>query len=123
MKVYVITKGCYSDYHICGVCLDKKKAKEIAEAVSEEPRSLYEARVEEYDTDQFETQKLRFVVEYYSHKWTAEYDDYDFWKEYSENTVKDSHNFIVYADSPEQAIKIAQDMRAEYLAKKKGIID
>lgn len=28
-KVYVITKGCYSDYHICAVTLDKEKAERL----------------------------------------------------------------------------------------------
>lgn len=27
MKVYVITKGIYSDYHICAVAMDEEKAK------------------------------------------------------------------------------------------------
>lgn len=30
MKVYVITKGEYSDYMICDVTLDKEHAKKIA---------------------------------------------------------------------------------------------
>lgn len=30
MKVYVITKGIYSDYHICGVALDKERANRLA---------------------------------------------------------------------------------------------
>ena len=27
--VYVIAKGCYSDYHICAVTLDKEKAERL----------------------------------------------------------------------------------------------
>lgn len=27
MEIYVITKGTYSDYHICALTLDKEKAE------------------------------------------------------------------------------------------------
>ena len=117
MKVYVITKGCYSSYHIVGVCLDKKKAKEIAEAVSEEPRSLYEARVEEYDTDAFVT-GLKYYVSYVDGIWYAGIDDYD---EHQSNYAYSDKSFIVYAKDKEHAVKIAQDMRAEYIAKESGV--
>ena len=119
MKVYVIEKGAYSDRHIVGVCLDKKKADEIAKAISV---NIYnQAYVTEYDTDQFIISPLRWTVGYYTHKWSAEYDDYNLHTQYTESTALNRHNFIVYADTKEQAIKIAQDLRAEYLAKKKGI--
>ena len=50
MKVYVITKGAYSDYHICGVSLDKNLADKIAERCSD----IYgDADVEVYDTEEF----------------------------------------------------------------------
>lgn len=52
MKVYVITKGDYSEYHICGVSLDKADAKVIAEKCSDE--YVGEAKVEEYDSDEFQ---------------------------------------------------------------------
>lgn len=50
MKVYVITKGAYSDYHICGVSLDKNMADKIAEGCSD---SYEDAEVEVYDTEEF----------------------------------------------------------------------
>ena len=114
MKVYVITKGYYSDYHIVGVCLDKKKAKEIAEAVSD----LYEAYVEEYNTDAFVT-GFRHHVNYVDGIWRAGIDDYD---KHQSNYAYSDKSFIVYAKDKEHAIKIAQDMRAEYLAKQEGVI-
>ena len=118
MKVYVITKGAYSDYRIVGVSLDKKRAKEIAKAVDESKESwLYEARVEEYDTDLFAT-CLRYLVNYVHNRWEATVDDYD---EHQTNYAYHDKSFIVYAKDEEHAIKIAQDMRAEYLAKQKGI--
>ena len=118
MKVYVITKGCYSDYRIVGVSLDKKRAKEIAKAVDDSKESwLYEARVEEYDTDLLAT-CLRYHVSYIQGRWEAGADDYD---EHQTNYMYNEKSFVVYAKDEEHAIKIAQDMRAEYLAKQKGI--
>ena len=34
MKVYVLTEGCYSAYHIIGVTLDEEQAKIAADALS-----------------------------------------------------------------------------------------
>lgn len=50
MKVYVITRGAYSDYHICGVSLDKNLADKIAEGCSDK---YEDADVEVYDTEEF----------------------------------------------------------------------
>lgn len=50
MKVYVITKGDYFDYHICGVAVDKNMADKIAEGCSSD---YDEAMVEVYDTEMF----------------------------------------------------------------------
>lgn len=58
MKIYVVTEGEYSDYHICAVFDDKKKA-ELYCAVREEKDFLDnkcyvfgdEYMIEEYDTD------------------------------------------------------------------------
>ena len=35
-KVYVVTKGEYSDYHICRVFLDKEEAEKYKESISDE---------------------------------------------------------------------------------------
>lgn len=120
MKVYVIEKGVYSDAHIVGVCLDKDKAKYIAKVISGES-SYSKAYVSEFDTDQFITQKPRWLVSDYTREWRAIYDDYNTYSKYSDNTRIDNHNYVIYADSAEQAIKITQDMQAEYLAEKNGV--
>ena len=44
MKVYVVTSGEYSDYHICGVTLDKPLAERWAE--------VEQGSAEEYETDE-----------------------------------------------------------------------
>lgn len=50
MKVYVITKGAYSDYRICGVSLDKEEAQTIAQLCSD---GWGTAEVETYDPKEF----------------------------------------------------------------------
>lgn len=49
MKVYIVTSGIYSDYHICAV-FDNKESAELYCAVHE--RDLDEPSVEEYDTEE-----------------------------------------------------------------------
>jgi hypothetical protein len=51
MKVYVITKGSYSDYHICSVCLDRETAERRMKLFSD---NFDEAEIEEFDTDEYE---------------------------------------------------------------------
>ena len=46
MKIYIITKGCYSDYHICNVTADYEKAKRYKEAYSD---NWGEACIEVYE--------------------------------------------------------------------------
>ena len=50
MKVYVITNGMYSDYHICCVCLDREGAERRQKLFSD---SFDEAEIEEFDTDEY----------------------------------------------------------------------
>ena len=49
MKVYVITEGSYSDYHIVGVTLDRDKAERAAKLV--EGVCSY-PEIEEWETDE-----------------------------------------------------------------------
>lgn len=47
MKVYVVTQGAYSDYHICGVALTEEDAQVMAKRFD---RSWDHSEIEEYDT-------------------------------------------------------------------------
>ena len=51
MKVYVITAGVYSDYHICCVCIDRETAERRKKLFSDK---YDEAEIEEFDTDEYE---------------------------------------------------------------------
>ncbi len=64
MKIYVITEGDYSDYHIVGVTLDRKKAETYCWVARS---NYYVPNVEEYDTDLFgdiESRKAYSVIMY-----------------------------------------------------------
>ena len=119
MKVYVIQKGQYSDRTIVGVTETEEEAKEVVHAIDDD------AWITEYDTKQFKTHLIRFVVEertWYDGNWYAEYDQYDLYKEYKESCCAYDNTYVVYAESKDTAIKIAQDIRAQYLAEKEGIV-
>ena len=47
MKIYIVTKGSYSDYHICGVAVDLKEAERLQNINTDEWDM---ARIETYDT-------------------------------------------------------------------------
>ena len=122
MKVYVIITGVYSDWCIVGVTETEEEAKQICKAIShDDDRWTDNVYYLEFDTKQFKTSKLRFVVEYDGRYW-PKYDKYDDFKLFTETSEIYEDFWVVYADTEEQAEKIAQDMRAERLAKEAGVV-
>lgn len=123
MKVYVIEKGIYSDRHIIGIVETEAEAKNVIKAIKCGSYDDDSISYEEYDTHQFADKRFRYNVTDYAGDWEAEYDEYDLWDKYKENTCESFGSYIIYANSPDQAIKIAQDMRAEELARKNGLTE
>lgn len=129
MKVYVITKGVYSDYHICGVAVDREIAEKLVPLFSDK---LYDAHIEEYDTDrplQCLAGRFPFTVYFYRDGDVIAYNKMES-NEFQENIIKsydDNENryvemFVsVVATNSTHAIKIACDKRAQYLAEKAGV--
>lgn len=132
MKIYVITKGCYSDYHICAVATDPEKAKKLAEIYTDRYDN---AEVEEFDTDNtidLLSGRLPYSVVFSGTgvvvggpALEAEYTK-DFapgvnvwgaqlWWPTERLQVK------VYAPDKETAVKIAAEKRAEFLAQRAGL--
>lgn len=115
MKVYVIENDYYSDRHIIGVTETEEEAKKICDAI-------YDCEYSEWDTNHFQVNQIRFEVTHFSgDEWVAELD------RYHDDSNGESYCYydgcyIVFAMTPEQAIKIAQDMEAEIKAKKAGIV-
>lgn len=129
MKVYVITKGEYSDYHICSVCLDKEEAERRLKLFSSD---WEDAMIEEYDTDVAnEYEKLgdkivrvdgrkKWIVRVYNGMTniiSSEIDEFDVGSDNMMNTPSCSSygawSVRVFAHSEEEAKKIAYDKIAE----------
>lgn len=123
MKIYVITKGEYSNYYICGVAVDREKAETLARIYSDK---WEKADVEEYDTDNYNPVlegKTAYRVLFLKNGdvdrvMTPEYD-------FFEPIVENIHYWTgatlsvgVYADDEKSAIKIASEKRAKFLAEK-----
>lgn len=122
MKVYVITSGCYSDYHICSVNLDKNKADELAKKYSTRYDS---ANIEVFDTEE-EEEVLKFenvyVCWYYEKNDEIKVNESEFsYFEYDDLKVsKTGYGLVTYvlANTKDDALKIASDKFAKYRAEK-----
>jgi len=118
-KVYIITKGAYSDYHICAVASDKNMAEKLCRAYTDNDR--HKAWIEEYDlNERLEDVRIMYCVEITDDGVEVCENDY----ENKEFEYGDRGDFTAYvfARDQEHAVKIAQDRRAEYLAKKEGVV-
>lgn len=132
MTVYVITKGTYSDYHICAVATDKQHAEKLAKIYTD----IYDdAKVEEYDTDapaDLLAGRVPYEVVFrgdgsvYRSTSRAEC-DWVFRPRIEELDPKmlfsspGSLLVCLYAPDEEAAVKVAAEKRAEYLAQKEAI--
>lgn len=136
MKVYVVTSGEYSDYHIDAVFIDRDLAYKYATVRQLKDKwSGYD--VETYDTDDIkiadvnaEEEEIRPHIAYrceFLLNGTLQ-EGRDVVKNTWDEPVGESRyskNIVVYVPkgdkSVEECIKIAQDMRAKYLAEKLGL--
>ena len=126
MKIYVITNGIYSDYHICGVATDYETAEKIRKHTS---GRYDESRIEEYETDTW-SDIVRIGGIYHVNKYGAHLqasrEDYDVDAAYNKrNVVIDYGNGAkgvnVIARDEDHAKKIASDLFAKYDAEKNGL--
>lgn len=122
--VYVITKGRYSDYHICAITMDENRAERMKKLYSDR---YDEARIETYVLDEDKTTGSIYYVEFENDGPAAvrmnEYTEYD---NYDNGPVVDSwYNPIrVYVRAKDEAyaLKVAQDKYAEWKAEKAGVV-
>lgn len=122
MKIYVITKGCYSDYSICAVSTDKEEAKVLAEIYTDRYDT---ATIEEYDTENnAEVIKYREVFKCVYEKQTK---SIKVEETYYDNAAKGIMNYkkclitFVRANTPEEALKFASDRFSKYIAEKMNL--
>ena len=120
MIVYVITKGDYSDYHICGVALDKGRAEIIRKLMTDK---WDEANIEEYDTEKFSDVsdgESLYRVEYEYGAVTVENSlcEYDYSERNKVFETVHGYRCHVLAKDEEHAIKKALDLFAKYRYRK-----
>lgn len=128
MKIYVVTDGDYSDYHICGVCTSRKTANELKDYVNRNEYS--DARIEIYETDVWEdilnVGGFYEVVRRDDGSLYVNREEYDIEECYkTRNHVKRSkwrniYTYVVARDE-DHAKKIASDLFAKYMAEKEGL--
>lgn len=136
MIIYVITKGSYSDYHICDVTIDKARAEKLRKFYTDDCDA---AEIEEYDTDQsrvsdaklnrlipvyrvYITEKGRCSVSIKEYHDSIElYNDRFELKEQPTGTGHLAFTAFLTARDGEHALKIAQDQRAKMLAQWFGL--
>ena len=128
MKVYVITRGIYSDYTIMGVTLDKDKAEKMKTAFSD---GMYGATIEEYETDEYNwVEKPLWYVCFYKDVAPVAIRDiygvgghpYPFVKKVHYKNSTQTHTVYVQAQDEAHALKIAEDELAMYKAREAGIV-
>lgn len=123
MKVYVITKGEYSDYHICAVATDYEKACILQKRFSDKYDT---AEIEEFDTEDFNdiyAKKILYSVRFDSNGtvtnvYERDIDCFD----PKDNPVQMCWGkevlVYVFAFDKESAVKIAAEKRAMELSKR-----
>ena len=126
-KVYIVTAGTYSDYHIVGATLDRKQAELACEVYGWKDSLGYSIDIEEYDLDIFNGIKKEDHIYRVTIWENGGYSVKDERGCYYLNPINDEdmawgdYTVTVVARDEAHALKIAQDKRAEYLARKEGI--
>ena len=121
MIIYVITRGEYSDYHICAVTTEKEVAEDLKRKFSDR---WDEARIEKYDTETYKLYKFEKMYCCYDANGIiiASETEYDFFETF---TIKKNINgdlwVYVNADNEQDALKIASDKFAKYRAEQLGL--
>lgn len=134
-KVYIITAGSYSDYHIVAVFLEKVKAEQFQDIHNSRIcYSSQECRIEEYSicVDMSLAGKQLYCVCVNSLGSIYAYDTCEATLNRADEIgiVKEEQGFLecfiavpMDEDEPEEyARKVASDLFAEYKARKEGII-
>lgn len=125
MKIYVITKGEYSDYHICAVVKDYDKAQILQKKFS---GNFGIAEIEEFDTEVYNdvcADKDLYIIRFDKNgnvKNVYIEDDWDYFdpEDNPVNIYSNDNSVVVYvlAFNEESAIKIAAEKRAIELVKR-----
>lgn len=124
---YAVTDGDYSDYHIIAITDNKERAENIKKLYS----SKYsEPMIEEFFDEEAKSEVLYDVLYNTDGSYNVTLQTFD--KKYFSdiNIIRENilcnhwwkYQVLVIAKDKNHAIKIAQDLWAEYRAKKEGIV-
>ena len=123
--IYVITAGAYSEYHVVAATTNRERAIEIRDWYIAEYGGWYYAtdcKIEAYE-DGLKTPPLWWEVVIYNdgRAKATEYCDDEVYIDQSGDMLTYGYIVDVNAETEEEAIKIASEKRAMYLAEKEGI--
>lgn len=124
---YAVTDGDYSDYHIIAITDDKERAENIKKLYT---TNWSEPMIEEFFDSESKDEALYSVRYDTDGSYNVSPRDFDSDNHFNINIINESvfhddwwkYRVFVMAKSRDQAIKIAQDLWAEYRAKKEGIV-
>lgn len=127
MKLYAVTKGDYSDYHIITLTADKEAAKKIAKMFSD--GEYDKAKVEEYEDGKIILgKKLYFVrvVDGNVDDVAEELSDYylfdtSVFRGHMYGGGKEMYYTHVLTDTAEKAAKIGKDRIMKYIAEEENL--
>lgn len=124
---YVITKGEYSDYHICAVTLDRKEAERLRKRFSYSDEYGDNAKIEEYVlNDESCNLKKKYIVEMPEGSnpilWRKRMFSLNVYESPKVKETADVPTVYVVANDDEHALKIAQDTYAEWKARNEGLV-
>ena len=122
MKIYVVTKGYYSDYHIITATTDEELAYRIKEKFSGD--DYYdEAKVEIFEDAEIFLKQCYFIkFDKGGNVIRIEEEESEYsYEQYESEDVNGNFYLSIIADNKEIAIKIGAERRAMYLAQKYGL--
>ena len=125
MKIYVVTQGEYSDYHIITATTDKNIAEQIAKKFNGS-HSWNQTYIEEYEDAEMMLKPLYFIrFDKKGNVMECKFENSNYG--YDEGSQKcrydcNKNTFMyVTADTAEAAIKIGAERRAKFLAEQYGL--
>lgn len=124
---YAVTDGDYSDYHIVAITDNKERAENIKKLYT---KSYSEPMIEEFFDGEAKDEMLYCVEHRIDGSYCAKPQDFGMCNFADVNVVHEcictsdwlEYLVDVFAKDENHAIKIAQDLWAEYKAKKEGIV-
>lgn len=125
--IYIVTKGCYSDYHVIAATTDYDTAVKIAKKFDGD-YNFDSTNIEEFpDAEVMLKNVWRVYFKENGDVWRCDLsdDEYDYRmiNRAVDMTYKCDYDLVIYveSDTQEGAIKIAAEKRAKYLAEKNGL--